>query len=99
MSSYVYLRAEAELWSVGFYTPAGNWAAESDHNSSAQAAQRVHFLNGGSLDLANTPRTPGPKPSYHLGDTTMTAILVGWWGFITCMAIEERADRRRDGIR
>ncbi len=73
MSSYVYLRAEAELWSVGFYTPAGNWAAESDHDTSEKAAQRVHFLNGGTLDLegrtrpdATTPRTPGPSPSYHL---------------------------------
>ncbi len=26
-------------------------------------------------------------------------VFIGWWGFLTCMAIEERADRRRDGIK
>lgn len=47
---YVYVRSEAHLWTVGFYTPTGEWVPESDHDSAEQAAQRVHYLNGGKED-------------------------------------------------
>ncbi len=30
---------------------------------------------------------------------SIAVFVVGMWGFLMCMAIEERADRRRDGIR
>ena len=29
--SYVYLRSEPRLWTVGFYAPDGTWTSESDH--------------------------------------------------------------------
>lgn len=45
--SYVYIRSEPGLWTVGFYDPAGKWQAESDHDRSDGAAARVHYLNGG----------------------------------------------------
>ena len=44
---YVYIRAERELWVVGFYAPSGEWIAESDFDNKADAAARVHYLNGG----------------------------------------------------
>lgn len=43
---YVYLQSEPGLWTVGFYTPDGKWEPESDHESAAAAAERVHWLNG-----------------------------------------------------
>ena len=43
---YVYLKSEPGLWTVGFYDPVGFWHSESDHCSTADAAQRVAWLNG-----------------------------------------------------
>ena len=43
---YVYIRSEPGLWTVGFYTPKGEWVPESDHPSAEAAAERVHWLNG-----------------------------------------------------
>ena len=28
---YVYIKSEANLWTVGFYDPDGNWHGDSDH--------------------------------------------------------------------
>jgi hypothetical protein len=44
---YVYLRTEPMLWTVGFYTPAGEWIPESDWETKQEAASRVHYMNGG----------------------------------------------------
>lgn len=44
---YVYIRSEANLYTVGFFTPDGEWIAESDWDSRDGAALRVHWLNGG----------------------------------------------------
>lgn len=44
---WVYLESEPGLWVVGFYTPTGYWQPESDHSSKDEAAERVHWLNGG----------------------------------------------------
>jgi hypothetical protein len=44
---YVYIRSESSLWTVGHYHPkTGAWIAESDHDTSEAAAQRVAWLNG-----------------------------------------------------
>jgi hypothetical protein len=48
MSGYVYIRSESRLWTVGFYDPSGKWQPESDHESANEAADRVHYLNGGA---------------------------------------------------
>jgi hypothetical protein len=45
---YVYIHSEPGLWTAGFYRPGGVWEPESDHESEAKAAARVHWLNGGS---------------------------------------------------
>ena len=46
---YVYIRSEPGVWTVGHYQPTtGQWISESDHASAADAAKRVHYLNGGS---------------------------------------------------
>ncbi|APB01698.1 hypothetical protein [Nocardia seriolae] len=54
MSGYLYLRTEPRLWTVGHYTPDGEWIPESDHGSSTAAAERVSVLNGGvsAVDVA-----------------------------------------------
>jgi hypothetical protein len=44
---WLYLQSEPGLYTVGFYTPEGNWMPESDHSSREEAAERVHYLNGG----------------------------------------------------
>lgn len=52
--SYVYVKTEPGLWTVGHYHPAGDWQSESDHGSKDEAAARVHYLNGG--DAPAQPR-------------------------------------------
>ncbi len=44
---YVYIKSEPTLWTVGFYTPEGEWITDSDHSVREEAAARVHYLNGG----------------------------------------------------
>jgi len=48
MNSYVYIKSEPGLWTVGFYDPSGKWQPESDHVHRDAAAERVHYLNGGN---------------------------------------------------
>jgi len=48
--SYVYIKSEPGLWTVGFYAPDRTWHPESDHGSSEEAAERVMRLNGGEVD-------------------------------------------------
>ena len=64
MNACVYKKTEPELWTVGFYDPAGEWHSEGDHDSADAAAERVHWLNGGApvakggtrLTLTRSPR-------------------------------------------
>ncbi len=44
---YVYIKSEKYLWTVGFYSPDGQFQPESDHDTKESAAERVHYLNGG----------------------------------------------------
>jgi hypothetical protein len=52
-TAWVYLRSEANLWTVGFYAPDGRWQPESDYNSKEEAAQRVAWLNGGPESISH----------------------------------------------
>lgn len=45
---WVYVESEPGLFTVGFYGPDGQWHAEQDCSTRAAAAERVHWLNGGS---------------------------------------------------
>jgi hypothetical protein len=53
--SYVYIKSERagqmgalhDLWTAGFYDPAGKFQPESDHSEESKAAARVRWLNGG----------------------------------------------------
>lgn len=49
-ANWVYLRSEPRLWTVGFYSPDGKWNPESDWSVAAEAAARVHWLNGGAQE-------------------------------------------------
>lgn len=44
---YVYRKSEEGLWTVGFYTPAGEWIPQGDYKNETTAIRRVNFLNGG----------------------------------------------------
>lgn len=52
---YVYIQTEESLYTVGFYKPSGDWVAESDHPTEGDAANRVHWLNGGNPPPENRP--------------------------------------------
>lgn len=43
---YVYIKTELKLWTVGFYA-GDKWMPESDWPTKEEAADRVHWLNGG----------------------------------------------------
>lgn len=43
---WVYIKTEANLWTVGFYAPDGQWHTDSDHANSEEAAKRCAWLNG-----------------------------------------------------
>lgn len=45
MYVYRYFK-EAGCYTVGFYSPKGEWESESDHESPEKAAARVAWLNG-----------------------------------------------------
>jgi hypothetical protein len=45
---WVYRLTEPGLWTVGFYAPDGKWYTDSDWDNKKEAAERVHYLNGGS---------------------------------------------------
>ena len=47
---YIYIKSEPNLWTVGYYDPAGNFHTESDYYEREEAAKRVHYLNGGSKE-------------------------------------------------
>lgn len=66
MNGYVYQSFERGLYTVGFYDPAGTWHPESDHSDSEKAAQRVHYLNGGT--------SPHEHPSSEFTVTTRTRL-------------------------
>lgn len=44
--TYVYIKSEPELWTVGYYDPQGRWNPESDHGSLSEAVARTAYLNG-----------------------------------------------------
>ncbi len=54
--SWVYIRSEGMLWTVGFYDPAGEFQSDSDHATPEAAAARVHYLNGGCSIEGPAPR-------------------------------------------
>lgn len=46
---WVYIKTEPSLWTVGFYSPDDNaWHTDGDYNNKEDAAERVHYLNGGN---------------------------------------------------
>lgn len=68
MTQWVYKRTEPGLWTVGFYTPEGEWEAESDLDNKTEAAQRVHWLNGGDLIQTKSGLVLTPERLEELAD-------------------------------
>jgi len=62
MAIWVYLYCKVGgCYTVGFYSPEGNWHPESDHSSPEDAARRTHYLNGGR-ECVDNRRTESEKP-------------------------------------
>jgi len=43
---WVYRQTEPQLWTVGYYSPDGDWHSDSDHSTRSEAAARARWLNG-----------------------------------------------------
>ena len=43
---WVYEKTEDYLWTVGHYSPNGEWHTDSDHPTPEEAAKRCAWLNG-----------------------------------------------------
>lgn len=43
---WVYVQSEPNLFTVGFYSPDGEWHTDSDYSSKREAAERCAYLNG-----------------------------------------------------
>ena len=59
--TWVYIQSEKSLYTVGFYSPEGAFVPESDHNTPEEAAERVHYLNGGDPITTVKATTPYMK--------------------------------------
>ncbi|WP_431030321.1 hypothetical protein [Lysinibacillus sp. LZ02] len=46
-TKWVYIQSEPGLYMVGYYALDGEWHTDSDHGKREEAAERVHYLNGG----------------------------------------------------
>lgn len=44
---WIFIEYVPRTWVVGFYKPDGKLEAVEDYNDKEQAAERVHYLNGG----------------------------------------------------
>lgn len=44
--TWVYVRSEPNLFTVGFYALDDKWHSDSDHDTKESAAEKVNFLNG-----------------------------------------------------
>lgn len=45
-ATWLYVKSEAQLYTVGFFDPDGNWHPDSDYPSREEAVSRVRWLNG-----------------------------------------------------
>lgn len=45
---WVFRQNEQSLWEVGYYTPDKEWVLDQAYVRRSDAAQRVHWLNGGT---------------------------------------------------
>ena len=45
---WVYILSEKNQWEVGFYDPKGKWERDLAYSRLTDAAERVHYLNGGN---------------------------------------------------
>jgi hypothetical protein len=48
MTTWVYQQTEPGLYTVGYFTPDGQWLTDGDFSTRKEAADRVHYLNGGN---------------------------------------------------
>lgn len=55
---WVFRSFEQGVWTVGFWGPDGSWYSTSDHASAAEAADEVHYLNGGERSDPKSMRAP-----------------------------------------
>lgn len=45
--TWIYIQGGPLMWKVGFYDPSGRFHFDTQYMTRREAAERVHFLNGG----------------------------------------------------
>lgn len=89
--SYVYIKSEPGLWTVGHYD-GGEWEPQSDHSKESEAAARVAELNGGGR-----PESRDPAHVVRLVKTLdEIAVALNDWYAERQAAHEERAKALRE---
>ena len=73
VGSWVYVKSKnlGEAYVVGFYSQDGEWHEDSRFRTGAEAAERVHYLNGG-LGTANN------SSLIELPETDVADMLKAW---------------------
>jgi hypothetical protein len=86
---YVYIRSEPGLWTVGHYSPDGQWHTDSDHDRKDSAAARVIRLNGGHDD----------SEVLDVDDTAAGSVDDEVRSLVASIVTRERKDSIVDGVR
>jgi len=78
MSAFTYRKTESRLWTVGQFTPCGEWRPESDHGSPDDAAARAALLNGGREQGFTEYTVANGGEICDLKDHVERLLKVGW---------------------
>lgn len=58
---YSYQKSEPGRWAVGQFRKNGDWETESFWNTSEEAAERAHWLNGGIDEKVDDDEAKAPS--------------------------------------
>lgn len=58
---WVFQEFDDDCFTVGYFKPNGEWVACSDHKSPEEAAERIHYLNGGQSAPSAGPTAKSRK--------------------------------------
>ena len=65
---WVYIHGEVNLWTVGFFDPAGHWYTDSVHGHREDARRTVAWLNGSGDAIPPVPETYGEMAKRKKGE-------------------------------
>lgn len=92
MSGYTYESFERGLWTVGHRDESGKWHAESDHDDPQDAADRVHYLNGGTVAPAAPKPSAATETSLRLAVAFIEQVRDGAYGDLAGLDAQQALD-------